>query len=80
MYLARSGGGINCSGGVSLTSLSDFSSCSSQVGPAFEVPTDAFEFQFQPVAFSSHIPHPPVTEAPLPPAKDPFYAAAHRAQ
>ncbi len=40
-----------------------------QVGQPFEVPTHAFELQFQPVAFATHIPHPPITGAALPPAE-----------
>src|SRR5476649_2481283 len=44
-------------------------SCDAQVGQPFEVPTDALELQFQPVGFTAHIPHPPVTRAPLPPPK-----------
>src|SRR5665647_2066085 len=44
-------------------------SCAAQVGQPFQVPTDAFELQFQSVGGASHIPHPPVARAPLPPPK-----------
>jgi hypothetical protein len=40
-----------------------------QRGQPFQVPTHAFELQFQTVALTSHIAHPPIARAPLPPAK-----------
>src|SRR6266550_819594 len=40
-----------------------------QRGQPFQVPTDTFELQFQPVAFAPHISYPPVTRATLPPAE-----------
>jgi hypothetical protein len=44
-------------------------SCRAQIGQPFQVPTDTFELQFQPIGFVSHIAHPPVARAPLPPPK-----------
>src|ERR1700722_18272630 len=44
-------------------------SCGPQIRQPFEVPTDAFELQFQPVGFLAYIPHPPITCASLPPAE-----------
>ena len=46
----------------------------------FQVPTDAFELQFQPVAFAPHIPHPPITGAALPPAKHLFNLTPNRTE
>src|SRR5271154_1727084 len=44
-------------------------SCRGQTDQPFQVPTDAFELQFQAVGFMAHIPHAPVARAALPPAK-----------
>src|ERR1035437_234423 len=44
-------------------------SCRTQIHQPFQVPTDAFELQFQSVGGASHIPHPPAARAPLPPPK-----------
>src|SRR5208282_3682017 len=55
-------------------------SCRTQIGQPFEVPTDTFELQFQPVGFASHIPHPPVTCAPLPPSKHFLNLAPNRTE
>ncbi len=49
-----------------------FDSCRTQIGQSFQVPTNAFELQFQPVGFAPHIAHPPITCAPLPPSKNGF--------
>lgn len=51
-----------------------------QIGQPFEVPTDALELQFQSVGFVSHIPHPPVACAPLPPAEHLFNLAPDRTE
>ena len=57
-----------------------FDSCSGQSRQPFEVPTDAFKLQFQPVGVPPYIPHPPVTRAAFPPAKDSFDPAPQSAQ
>src|SRR5487761_2585308 len=44
-------------------------SCRTQIGQAFQVPTDTFELQFQSVGLVPHIPHSPVARAALPPTK-----------
>jgi hypothetical protein len=43
-----------------------------QIGQAFQVPMDTIELLFQPVGRLAHIPHSPITRAPLPPGKDRF--------
>src|SRR5208282_1433574 len=55
-------------------------SCRAQIGQPFQIPTDAFELQFQPVGFVPHIPHPPVARRPLPPAKHFFNLAPDRTE
>jgi hypothetical protein len=78
---ARSGGlnrrcGCFCPrGGRSVRSVS----CSGQIHQPFEVPTDAFELQFQSVGIASDVAHAPVARATLPPAEDFFNPAAHTA-
>ena len=47
-------------------------SCRAQIGQPFQVPTDTFELQFQSVGRLAHIPHSPITCAPLPPGKHGF--------
>lgn len=44
-------------------------SCRVQIEQTFQVPTGAFELQFQPVGPLAHIPHSPITRASLPPSK-----------
>src|SRR5271163_3915051 len=55
-------------------------SCRAQIDEPFEVPTDAFELQFQPVGRLAHIPHPPITGAPLPPGKYRFNLTPDRTE
>jgi hypothetical protein len=47
-------------------------SCRTQIGQSFQVPTDAFELQFQPVGRLAYIAHPSIAGAPFPPGKDRF--------
>src|SRR5690606_6859480 len=55
-------------------------SCSAQTDPAFEIPTQTFELQFQTVARPAHIAHLPVAQTALPVAKDFFNPTAHRTE
>src|ERR1051326_5932208 len=55
-------------------------SCRLQVHPAFEIPTHAFELQFQPVGFVSDVADSAVAGAAFPPAEYFFNPAAHPAQ
>jgi len=57
-----------------------FLSSRRHVRPTFQVPTNAFEFQLQSIAFSTHVSDPSVSDAPLPPAKDFLYPAADRTE
>ena len=50
----------------------NFGSRRAHIHQPFQVPTDAFELQFQSVGFVPHIAYPPITCAPLPPGKDGF--------
>ena len=51
-----------------------------QSGQSFQVPTDAFELQFEPVGVPAHIAHAPVTRTTLPPAKYFLNPTTHPAQ
>jgi hypothetical protein len=55
-------------------------SCFAQGGQPFEVPGNAFELQFQPVARQPQVAHPPVAGGALPPAEDLFNLGADGAQ
>src|SRR5580698_10849692 len=55
-------------------------SCDRQIDHSFQVPTETFELQFQPVGFLAHIPHPPITRAALPPAKHLLNLTANRTE
>ena len=54
-----------------------FSRPGGEVDPAFEVPDDALELQFEPVAEEAHVSHAAVAEAAFPVAEDAFDPCPH---